>query len=260
MESDSKSQGTPFRGAQLFWMAALLLAGEAVGIGVSFATRTANVDLSKAFAAGSAGLFFGALLGGIVNLLIADFDRRRVRRAADIDYILNILADLKAVYDRVDRGRTLIAAHQSAKTYGDEMRNFIEARVKLLQVLRALKFDERSSAVAAIRFEVDRMEGYLKLLVDEFQDKYKKISQSQSVYEARLKKALEQMSASEESRPALPPNTPWQMIQDLGRAHDFLQPVPEESGYSREFLYPLDAASEKLRGALSAKYGKAKTI
>src|SRR5258708_4793052 len=144
-------------------MAALLVAGEAVGIGVSFATKGANDELSKAFAAGSAALLFGALLGGIVNLLIADFDRRRIRRAAEIDYIMNVLADLKAVYDKVDRGRTLISAHRSAKTYGHEMRNFIEARVKLLQVVRALKFDERGSAVTAIQVDVDRMEGYLKL-------------------------------------------------------------------------------------------------
>jgi hypothetical protein len=142
-------------------MAALLVVGEAIGIGVSFATGKSNPELSKAFASGATTLFFGALLGGIVSLLFADLDRRRVQRAAQIEYITNVLADLKAVYDQVDRGRTLIAAHKSAKTYGDEMKNFIQARVKILQVMRALKFDERGSAVAAILPEVENMEGYL---------------------------------------------------------------------------------------------------
>jgi hypothetical protein len=238
-------------------MAAILLAGEAVGIGVTFATRASNPVLSQEFAAGSAALFFGALLGGVAKMLIDDFDRRRVRRAADIDYIINILSELKGVYDRVDRGRTLISAHQSAKTYGDEMRNFIEARVRLLQIARALRFDERRSAVDSIRIEVDRMEGYLKLLVEEFQAKYKEISRTQDVYEARMKKALDQVSLSEASGSPLPTNTPWNSVKELGQVRDLLEAVPGKSGYSREFLAPLDAASEELRKALSAKYGRA---
>ena len=189
-------------------------------------------------------------------MLLEDFDRRRVRRAAEMDDIMNILADLKAVYDRVDRGRTLISAHQSAKTYGDEMRNFIEARVKLLQISRALRFDERRSSVAGIRTEVDHMERYLKLLVDEFQINYKEISRTQSVYEARMKKALDQMPVSEASNPPLPANTPWDKVRELGKVHELLEAVPGENGYSGEFLAPLDAASWKLRKALSEKYGK----
>jgi hypothetical protein len=238
-------------------MAAVLLAGETVGIGVTFATKTSNPVLSQAFAAGSAALFFGALLGGVAKMLIDDFDRRRVRRAADIDYIINILSDLKAVYDGVDCGRTLISAHQSAKTYGDQMRNFIEARVKLSQIARALRFDQRRSAVDGIRIEVDRMEAYLKLLVEEFQDKYKEVSRTQSVYAARMKKALDQVSLSEANGSPLPTNTPWSSVKELRQVRDLLEAVPGNSGYSREFLAPLDAASEELRKVLSAKYGRA---
>jgi hypothetical protein len=120
-----------------------------------------------------------------VTLIIADFDRRRVQRAAPLDFISNVLADLKGVYDRVDRGRTVIRSHQSAKTYGDEMRNFIEARVQLLNVVRALKFDERGVPIAGIHDNVVSMEQYLKTLIDEFEPNYKEISRSQSLYEAR---------------------------------------------------------------------------
>jgi hypothetical protein len=237
-------------------MVAILLLGEAVGIAVTFLTRKSNTDLSKDFAAGTATLFFGGLLGGVANKLIGEFDRRRVRRAADIDYILNLLTDLKAVYDQVDRGRTLISANRSAKTYGDEMKNLIEARIKLLQVDRALKFDERASAVAGIRSEVGRMEGYLSRLVEEFQNNYKETSRAQSVYEARMKKALDQLPLSDVGNAPLPVNTPWEMVRELEQVHDLLQAVPGSSGYSREFVDPLDKASEELRKALIAKYDK----
>ena len=182
---------------------------------MTFAARKLDNDLSKDFAAGTATLFFGALLGGVANMLIADFDRRRVRRAADIEYVLNVLADLKAVYDTVDRGRTLISAHRSAKTYGDEMKNFIEARVKLLQVERALRFDERGSSIEIIRSEVSRMGSFLRLLVEEFQHKSKETSRAQSVYEARMKKALDQLPVSQVDNPPLPANTPWGMVSQL---------------------------------------------
>ena len=58
-------------------------------------------------------------MGGVVSLLIQDLDRRRLQQAAHLEFIANVLSDLKDVYDRVDRGRTLIRANRSAKTYGD---------------------------------------------------------------------------------------------------------------------------------------------
>lgn len=194
-------------------------------------------------------------------MFVADFDRWRVQRAARIEYITNILSELKAVYDQVDRGRTLVAAHRSAKTYGDEMRNFIQARVKLQQIVRALKIDDRGSAVAAIQSEVQSMEGYLKLLVDEFQRHYKDISLAQSVFEMRLKNALDHVPADESKELVLPKNSPWESIATLEHVRDFLKSVDdcekprvEKSNYCLRFLTPLDAASSKLRGALSAEF------
>src|SRR5712692_6371217 len=113
----SRAQRTRFRSKELVAMVLLLGVGEIFGVGTYYFTRESLVELSKAFAVGAATLVFGALLGGVVTLLIADFDRRRVQRAAQLDFISNVLADLKSVYDRVDRGRTLIKAHQSARTY-----------------------------------------------------------------------------------------------------------------------------------------------
>lgn len=255
-ESERKDR-TRFRSSEIRLMLVLLASGVVLGAVAAYLSR-ADSDLSRIFVAGTVTLFFGALLGGVVSLLIADFDRSRVQRAAQLEFITNVLADLKAVYDRIDRGRILIAAHQSAKTYGEQMREFIDARVKLLAVLRALRFDERGSPIVAVRRDVEQMEAYVHKLTAEFEQHYKNISRAQSVYEARMKRVLE--SAPNDSIEAqLPANSPWSELSELSQLKDFLQQFDDckdESGaseYCRSFLRPLDRASDKLRKALESE-------
>jgi hypothetical protein len=258
MNENPRAQLMRFRSKELLAMVLLLVIGEVIGIVSSYATRESNLGLAKIFAGAAITLFFGALLGGVVTLLIADFDRRRLQRAAQLDFSSNVLADLKSVYDRVDRGRTLIRAHRSAKTYGEEMRNFIEARVKLLNVVRALKFDERGKDLTNIGTSVMSMEEYLKTLIDEYEQKYKDISQSQNLYEVRMKYALEKSVSTQDAEAKLPENTPWDEIARLESVADFMTPIencntnsPDScSNYCRCFLYPLDDASERLRKIL----------
>jgi hypothetical protein len=169
-----------------------------------------------------------------------------------------VLADLKSAYDQIDRARTLIAAHQSAKTYGQEMQKVIEARVKLLQVIRALNFDSRGQPAAPALTHVERMEGYLHDLVGEFEQHYKDVSREQSVYEARMKSAL---AAPNTQAQDLPANTPWMQIMALPRINDFLRrsrhgETPSDAGrsnYDSVFLTALDDASSALRNALAAE-------
>ena len=258
MDRMLRSQSTRFRSNQLAAMLLAIAVAVGVGIWISFATRTSHPELSKVFAGGAATLLFGALLGGVVSLLIADFDRRRLQRAAQLDFISNVLSDLKDVHDRVDRGRTLIRAHRSAKTYGDEMRNFIEARVKLLNVKRALTFDERGASIGTVDTKVACMEKYLRTLIGEFEQEYKNISRLQSLYEARMKKAIEQANSAKSEDPELPKNEPWGAIAALPFVTDFVAPLDGsgassssvDTNYRREFLAPLDEASSELRLAL----------
>jgi hypothetical protein len=259
MAETERKDRTRFRSPEIRWMFALLAAGMVLGTVAAYASR-ADPGLSRIFVTGTVTLFFGSLLGGVVSLLIADFDRRRVQRAAQLEFISNVLADLKGVYDRVDRGRILITAHQSAKTYGEQMREFIDARVKLLTVLRALRFDERSSPVLCVRDQVEEMEGYLRSLTAEFQAHYKHVSRAQSLYEARMKQALAAPIPGGNGEVALPGNSPWEDLTKLPRLTDFLRPVDDckegptgdASEYCRAFLLPLDRASDNLRRALDA--------
>jgi hypothetical protein len=258
MDRMSRAQSTRFRFNQFVTMLVVVAAAVMTGIAISFATRTTHPELSKIFAGGAATLLFGSMLGGVVSLLVQDFDRRRLQRAAQLDFVSNVLSDLKDVYDSVDRGRTLIRAHRSARTYGDEMRNLIEARVKLLNVVRALKFDERGVSIGTVGTEVARMEQYLKSLIGEFEKQYKDISRLQSVYEARMKKAVQQADSIAQKDPELPRNEPWEAIAALPFVSDFIA-LPDDAGasrpgvdtdYNRDFLAPLDGASSELRTAL----------
>jgi len=258
-ESERKDR-TRFRSSEIRLMLGLLVFGVVFGCVAAYLTR-ASPELSRIFVTGTVTLFFGSLLGGVVSLLIADFDRSRVQRAAQLEFITNVLADLKAVYDRIDRGRILIAAQQSAKTYGEQMREFIDARVRLLAVLRALRFDERGSPILAVRLEVEKMEAYVHSLTAEFEQCYKNISRSQSVYEARMKRALENLSAPVNVEPQLPSNSPWSELSQLSQLKDFLRHVDDcredgasgTSEYCRSFLLPLDRASDTLRMALDSE-------
>lgn len=257
-ESERKDR-TRFRSSEIRWMLGLLAAGVVLGV-VAACLSKGDPQLSRIFVTATVTLVFGSLLGGVVSLLIADFDRRRVQRAAQLEFISNVLNDLKGVYDRVDRGRTLIAAHQSAKTYGEQMREFIDARVKLLSVLRALRFDERGSPILPVRAHVVDMEAYVHLLTAEFEQHYKDISRSQSIYEARVKHALEPPVPMTNAGAALPANAPWTELTELPRLKDFMRQVddceegnPNASEYCRSFLLALDRASDTLRKALDAE-------
>ena len=96
-------------------------------------------ELRKALYAGAVTLFFAGLLGGMLKVLLDDVAAAKRKREDAATFVINVLADLKSVYDRVARARVLIPAHKSVKTYGEEMRGLIEARVQLRNVTRALE-------------------------------------------------------------------------------------------------------------------------
>src|SRR5438128_10688595 len=79
-------------------------------------------ELRKALYAGAVTLFFAGLLGGMLKVLLDDVAAAKRKREDAATFVINVLADLKSVYDRVARARVLIPAHKSVKTYGEEMR------------------------------------------------------------------------------------------------------------------------------------------
>jgi hypothetical protein len=212
-----------------------------------------DVELRKAVYTSALTLFFGGLLGGMVKVLLDELASVKRTREDAATFVANVLADLKSVYDRVARAKILIPAHQSVKTYGDEMRDLIEARVQLRNVTRALErraegMDE--DARMRITKLIRQMEGYLETLTSEFRENYKQLSDSQRAYEELTKVIVHRFAESTDEGRAVPvfPNFVWDKIASLEKASDFMQAAKV---YKVEFETPLDDASELLRNELA---------
>jgi hypothetical protein len=184
----------------------------------------------------------------------ADFDRGRQQRADYAQFITNMLNDLKAVNDRVERVRILLPAHQSALTYGNEMRDIIESRVQLLGVIRALELDPYGSSLD-IAARVTSMEEYLKYLIKAFQRDYKKIADLQKVQETLTRTQIQEQlkKTSDIKSVSLPDNTTWEELNKLPEVQEFLSDedlAGQNRSYRLEFKQPLDDATKILRQKL----------
>jgi len=168
-----------------------------------------DTELRKIVYAGAVTLFFGGFLGGMLKVLLDEVVAAKRRREDAAEFVANVLRDLKSVYDRVARARILIPAHKSVKTYGEELRDMIEAQVQLRNVTRALErpaegVDETAREKAIKR--VKQMKAYLETLTLEFRDNYKSLSDKQRGYEelatAKLKRFAE--TETDQDPPELP--------------------------------------------------------
>lgn len=217
--------------------------------------RTSDPELEKALYTASLTLIFGGLLGGLLKLLLDDLDRGRQLRAEEVQFILGSLNDLKAVYDRTERTRFLLPAQRSAKTYGDEMRDLIEARVRVMNVERAIRFQKSEPAATweAAATHARLMAEYLGRLLSEFPD-YKSISEEQRKYEFLMTEYLKKWEKDPLSAGSPPPNTPWRMIKSLEAISDLLD-GGSESDYNTEFVKNLDLATGKLTERLRQLLG-----
>lgn len=214
-------------------------------------------DLQKSLFTGATTLLFGGLLGGFLKILLDDVVAARVKRADAATFVGNIPTDLKAVYDRVGRSQIIIPAHRSIKTYGDEMRDLIEARVQLKNVVRAV--EGRSGGVtdatrAAVVAEVTHMKSYLSQLTTEFMMNYKELSDLQRAYEARAKSITEEYGGRRgDELPESYPTFPWERLLRLPVLTDFIN---EGGNYQMSFEGHMDRASEILRVELARILGR----
>ncbi|TAX63334.1 hypothetical protein ELI00_37430 [Rhizobium ruizarguesonis] len=193
----------------------------------------------------------------MLKVLLDDVATVKRKREDAATFVTNVLADLKTVYDRVARARVLIPAHKSVVTYGDEMRNLIEARVQLRNVTRALERraegmnDNTREAIIQL---VGQMEKYIEALTCEFRDNYKPLSDKQRCYEERTKVMLKHFAESQggDVFPTFP-GFVWDSIARLERLSDF---IGEADEYKAHFETPLDNASESLRNELARIIGR----
>ncbi len=212
-------------------------------------------DLQKALFTGSVGLIFGGLLTAVVKLLVEDHERKRGALADQAEFTSNVLSDLKSVYDRVERSRIVIAAHQSTSTYGKEMRDLIDSRVQLRNVIRALAGETRGfgdKRAGWLTTGVEAMETYLEALTDAFESNYLQASKAQEVYEAE-KNRLAKGPKEDISKITNLDNEAWPNIVKKLREKGFMRDHAEKGSpeaYKKGFEDPLDVATWVLRDEL----------
>jgi hypothetical protein len=236
-------------------------------VGIALASTPIDNELKKALFTDSVALVFGVLFGGIVKLLIDDHQKLREQRANQVQFLMNVLADLKAVYDRVERTRILIWAHRSALTYGKEMRDLIDARVQLRNVIRAL--DRETSAIRQpeleqIQLVVSAMEAYLAKLTNAFEKHYRMASVKQKTYETKVDRIVKEKDADPCLIEAIE-NEAWKVILDMPETKGFLgnkitDEIKSASGnedleYTQRFERPLDLGTWILRDELQFTLG-----
>jgi hypothetical protein len=183
-----------------------------------------GTELSKYVQRAAITLIFGAVLGGVVKILLDDFDRRRQQRADHAQFIINVLADLKAVYDRVDRVRILLPAHQSALTLGNEMQDVIDARVQLRNVIRALETRRDPDSQSQ---DSEKLKEHVRVLIRAFQSIYRYIADLERVYEAQINAQLDKMDEKADPKRITKevrrlPNRPWEELCELHEVRDFI--------------------------------------
>jgi hypothetical protein len=194
-------------------------------------------------------------IGGIVQWILKDRDAAREKDKETLNFYRNILSDFKSVYDKVEKARLLIHAHRTAKTYGEQMQELIVGVVILHNIKRALN-PEFPELQKELNPSINNMNLFIKSLLNEYRDNYKKISILQEVDEAKKRKLIEERikDSNPEIKDDQIPSGAWKQIENLTK----LSTLKDEKfgDYETNFLMHLDKASTILRTKIPAKKEK----
>ena len=144
-----------------------------------------RLELAKALGTLATGLW----LGGLLKLAMdnhADSKKTREEHQKQFD---TVVADLDEIHDNVETARLFIAAHRSAKTYGEQLRGLVAAHVLLMKLVRTpglgvLQPDSSDQECLILIL------AYLKALQKEYEGGYKEVSNLQRYDEEVTKQML----------------------------------------------------------------------
>jgi len=163
----------------------LLLVSTLVVVGVYYSSASGpngpfRSDILKEVAKAFLQLAVIGILGAVVKYA---FDRRaddQAKTTAENNFRRQMLEKLLGTYRELRKVRSYIEAHQSAKTYGEQMRVIIDVRLDLSEISHAIDTAKGVFKKAEdIKAAVSLMEEYLKELILEFESRYKGLSETQ---------------------------------------------------------------------------------
>ena len=231
----------------------------AVGAFVGYSLDAQRPDkFGLEFAKALLTLGSGLVLGGTVKILLDRFQALAKEKEEERVALERLLADLRLVHDRAETARLLIAAHRSAKTYGEEMRDLIGCQVLLLKVKRILDVRRANSEDDGFSGPISQMIGYLAALQEEYRDEYKTVSDHQRYDEQVTKLEFERVAKQEvglsdkrSSPPELPPQSSqraWELLRDERRFPMLDDLTNRGERYRERFVTPLHELASRLLG------------
>jgi DNA repair exonuclease SbcCD ATPase subunit len=212
---------------RLWWTLALLVALCALVVGAIYFFSTGEsrsvilLEIAKIFLQ----LLVIGVLGALAKWIFDEYNRSRDRAATINEFRKEILKRLVDVTNQVRSVPVLIEAHQSARTYGEQMRLLINSRQELSLIRHEIQTtSETFSELLKIRKSLESMQGYLDGLITEFRTKYLELSKMQ-----RSK-----------------PEEVWPAIQDLTELGD-LRKGDKISRYHSEYILSYYTALDLIR-------------
>jgi hypothetical protein len=201
------------------------------------------IDLGKT----GASLSLITVIGGLVQWILKNRESEKQKENEKINFYRNLLSDLKSVYDGVEKARLLIEAHRTAKTYGEQMRELISGVVTLHNIKRSLN-PEFPNLEKELNPCINSMNHFIKELLREYRDHYKRVSILQEIDETK-KNILKEENAKITNPDIVENDIPahaWDQIKKLEKL-SILRDDENFDKYRAGFLAHLDKASSIIR-------------
>ena len=220
------------------------------------------------------GLAMTAIIGGFIKLIFDENLKRETKEKSKKEFKVQLLNQVRRVFDAVGGARLLIEAHESAKTYGEQMREKIISSIPALYDVKRSLLDSRNvfgdEQLKRLRLSLHYMIAYLKALSEEYAENYLQISNIQYFQEALREKAKESFQNLlgndfdsfkeklksndffEKTGIPDPPEFAWNKILMLNNLKDFLT-NDHHSKYNKYFIGNYEYSKKILKGILPGK-------
>ena len=226
-------------GGILVTLLTLALVVAVVGIVLLTSQAGWRLELSRWLLTLSVGLLTAGGIAGVFKVI----DRQQADRAE----WRSKLADLKAAQDAVQKSRLRMAAHQSARSYSDEMAGLVTARETLRRAFGEGEVDAATHADAKALWQ------YLEGLAIEYRDHYFEVSRQQRADEARLSMTLRAYAEGDDmalTNEYFAPPKAYEMIQALPLYASF---IDDDEFQASEFMVGYKKLRHRLRTRLRVK-------
>jgi hypothetical protein len=190
----------------------------------------------------------GLILGGALKVMLDQYQATQLKQARDHELQERLLSDLRNIHDQAETARLMIAAHRSAKAYGEQMQRLIGCQVGLLKIKRSIDLRPTLKDVSENAECLAGMIGYLRALQHEYTDNYSAVADSQRYDTAVSQRRLQELTATDASfDPDLASSHgAWDLLNDVKKfpvLDDFTRCGPK---YSAQFREPLNEVAALL--------------